>query len=83
MAAMSETVANAFVYLLAAYAGLGFVFAVIFVWRGIGRLDAGAQGAGVFFRLLVLPGVAAFWPMFLSRWVRGIAEAPVEKNPHR
>jgi hypothetical protein len=83
MEAMSETLANAFVYLLAAYAGLGFVFAVIFVWRGIGRLDAGAQGTGVFFRLLVLPGVAAFWPMFLSRWVQGIAEAPVEKNPHR
>ena len=83
MAAMSETLATAFVYVLAAYAGLGLVFAMMFVWLGIARVDAGAQGAGVFFRLLVLPGVAAFWPMFLSRWTRGITEAPVEKNPHR
>ena len=80
---MSETLATTFVYVLAAYAGLGFVFAVIFVWRGIARVDAGAQGTGLLFRLLVLPGVAAFWPMFLSRWARGITEAPVEKNPHR
>jgi len=46
-------------------------------------LDSEAQGSGIGFRLLILPGVAAFWPMFLYRWRRGIAEPPVEKNPHR
>ena len=49
-------------------------------------LDSGPecpQGSGVGFRLLMLPGVAAFWPMLLRRWTRGIAEPPVEKNPHR
>ena len=80
---MSESIATAFVYVLTAYAGVGLVFAVTFLWRGIQRVDTGAQGAGVFFRLLILPGVAAFWPMFLSRWARGIVEAPVEKDPHR
>ena len=80
---MLETFANAFVYALAGYATLGLVFAVPFVWLGVQRLDSEAQGSGIGFRLLILPGVAAFWPMFLYRWRRGIIEPPVEKNPHR
>lgn len=83
MAAMFETLAKVFVYVLETYAGLGLIFAVMFVWIGVQRLDSEAQGSGVGFRLLILPGVAAFWPMFLQRWTRGIAEPPVERNPHR
>ena len=80
---MLETLAKAIVYTMALYAGLGLVFAVPFVWLGVQRLDSEAQGSGIGFRLLILPGVAAFWPMFLNRWTRRIAEPPVEKNPHR
>lgn len=80
---MFETLAKTFVYGLAAYAALGLVFAAPFVWFGVQRLDSEAQGSGVGFRLLILPGVAAFWPMFLYRWSRRIVEPAVEKNPHR
>ena len=80
---MLETFAKAIVYTLVGYAGLGLVFAVPFVWFGVQRLDSEAQGSGVGFRLLFLPGVAAFWPMFLYRWARGILEPPIEENPHR
>ena len=80
---MLEIVAKAIVYTLAIYAGLGLLFAMPFVWFGIQGLDSDAQGSGVGFRLLILPGVAAFWPMFLYRWTRGIVEPPVEKNSHR
>ena len=80
---MLETFAKAFVYTLATYATLGLVFAVPFVWFGVQHLDSEAQGSGIGFRLLILPGVAALWPMFLNRWRRGIIEPPVEKNPHR
>ena len=80
---MLEIFAKAMVYTLAVYASLGLVFAVPFVWLGVWRLDSEAQGSGIGFRLLILPGVAAFWLMFAYRWRRGIAEPPVEKNPHR
>jgi hypothetical protein len=80
---MLETLANAFVDVLAAYAGLGLVFATVFVLVGVQKLDSEATGSGIGFRLLILPGVAAFWPLFLYRWARGIAEPPVEENPHR
>ena len=80
---MLEILAKALVYTLAVYAGVGLVFAAMFVSVGVQRLDAEAQGSGIGFRLLILPGVAAFWPMFLYRWTRGVAQPPVEKNPHR
>jgi hypothetical protein len=80
---MLETFAKAIVYALAVYVSLGLAFAVPFVWLGVQRLDSEAQGSGIGFRLLILPGVAAFWPMFLHRWRRGVAQPPVENNPHR
>ena len=80
---MFETLAKIFVYALGIYASLGLIFAVLFVWIGVQRLDSEAQGSGIAFRLLILPGVAAFWPMFLQRWTRGIVEPPLERNPHR
>jgi len=80
---MFEILTKSFVYTLTVYAGLGIVFAAGFVSAGVQRLDSEARGSGVAFRLLILPGVAAFWPMFLYRWIRGVTEPPVELNPHR
>jgi hypothetical protein len=80
---MLEIFAKAIVYTMATYAGVGLLFAMPFVWFGVQRVDSEAQGSDVGFRLLILPGVAAFWPMFLHRWARGTAEPPAEKNPHR
>lgn len=67
---------------LGAYAERGVAFAVPFVVRGIERLDPGAHGSSWGFRLLVLPGVVAFWPLLLRRWVAGAA-LPIEANAHR
>ena len=80
---MLETLAKAIVYALTVYASLGLVFGVPFVWLGVQLVDSEAQGSGIGFRLLILPGVAAFWPMFLYRWRRGIADPPIETKPHR
>ena len=77
------TVAQWIVNLAMVYAGIGLLFAVIFVMIGVGRMDASAKGAPVFFRLLILPGAAALWPVLLGHWLRGQTHPPVEKNPHR
>lgn len=78
-----EFCARAFVILLEAYALVGIVFAAVFVSVGVQKLDSEARGSSVGFRLLLIPGVAAFWPMLLARWSRGIVEPPIEKNVHR
>lgn len=76
------SVMEAFVTMLTAYAAVGLGFAVLFVTVGVHRLDHQAEGAGAGFRLIILPGVAALWPLLLARWLRGVAP-PVERNAHR
>jgi len=80
---MLELAAKTFVYALEAYAALGLLFAVAFVAAGMQRLDPGAAGTSVGFRLLMLPGAVALWPMLLCRWLRGQREPPLERTPHR
>ncbi|MFN7940257.1 MAG: hypothetical protein U0X73_01550 [Thermoanaerobaculia bacterium] len=65
------------------YLGLGFAFSLAFVFVGIGRIDPAARGAGWGFRLLVLPGAAALWPLLAWRWARGVSRPPIEANAHR
>jgi hypothetical protein len=60
------------VALLIAYPMIGCLFAIAFVAVGIQRVDPLANGSGLGFRVLVLPGVAALWPWFLYRWVRSL-----------
>ena len=80
---MFERIAVLFVDALSLYAALGVVFAVVFVCVGVKRFDAQAVGTGLGFRVLILPGSVAFWPLLLRRWARGIVEPPLERNPHR
>jgi len=64
------------------YALAGMVFAALFLPRAIARVDPRAAPAPVTLRALILPGVAALWPLFAWRWLRGTVE-PIERNPHR
>ncbi len=79
---MAERAAEIIVAIGAAYAALGLLFAIPFVFVGAKKVDPQTIGSGLGFRLLVLPGVAAFWPLLLRRWISGGA-APEEENPHR
>ena len=80
---MFELFAKAFVYVFEAYAIVGALFAAVFVSIGVQKLDSEGQGSGIAFRLLILPGATVFWPMLLTRWIHGVIEPPMERNPHR
>jgi hypothetical protein len=56
---------------VAVYAAAGLVFALVFLGLGLTRIDDGAKGAGLAFRLLILPGLIALWPLMLVRWISG------------
>ena len=74
--------AKVVVALFEVYALAGVGFAVLFLPRAIARLDHRIVGSPKALRLLILPGVAALWPLFAWRWMAGVSE-PVERNPHR
>jgi hypothetical protein len=60
---------------LAIYGALGLLFALAFLTFGIGRIDPAARGTGLGFRLVILPGVVALWPLLLARWIGSRAQA--------
>ncbi len=79
---MSETIAGWLVMALGVYAGLGLLFGVAFVTRGVARIDPQAVGGSWGFRLVILPGVVALWPILARRWAGG-QPPPEERNAHR
>jgi len=76
-------IAAVFLILLGAYLASGLVFAIPFVLVGARRIDSHAAHGSWGFRLLVIPGTMAFWPLLLRRWLGGIHEPPEECNAHR
>lgn len=80
---MPIAAAEALVLLLQAYAAAGVVFAVLFLTRGVARIDPLAVAAPWTFRALIAPGVTLFWPLLLTRWALGSVAPPVEVNAHR
>ena len=79
---MSIEVAQVIVALFELYALAGIAFAMLFLRRGVERLDPRVAGAPKTLKLLILPGVAALWPLLAWRSIAGASE-PVERNPHR
>ena len=62
-------IAEWFINLLGVYTGIGLLFAIAFLTLGISQVDPDSKGSGVGFRLIILPGVAALWPVLFTRWV--------------
>jgi hypothetical protein len=61
--------------IVGSYAAIGLLFAGAFLTVGISRVDPVSKGSGIGFRLIILPGVAALWPVLLTRWIRGRGHA--------
>ena len=79
---LDAEMAHALVGLLVLYIVAGVLFAVPFVLVGVGRIDPSARGGTWGFRLIILPGVVALWPILAVRWLTGKLP-PGERNAHR
>jgi hypothetical protein len=67
--------AEFFVGGLAAYTLAGAAFSAVFVMFGIHRVDPVAEHSPIGFRLIVMPGVAALWPILLTRWLTAVSRS--------
>jgi hypothetical protein len=76
-------IAACLLILLGAYLTCGLLFAIPFCLVGVKRIDPHAGHGSWGFRILIAPGVMAFWPLLLKRWVTGVQEPPQECNAHR
>ena len=55
----------------AIYLALGVFFVIPFLMKGLNKVDEGAQGSTIGFKIIIIPGVIAFWPVLLSKWMKG------------
>jgi hypothetical protein len=52
------------------YLIVGLLFGLAFVTVGVTRIDPAARRTTAWFRLLILPGCVALWPVLAVKWVR-------------
>ncbi len=63
-------IVQAVILALGVYFAAGLIFGIAFISAGVQRIDHVAAGAGLRFRLIILPGVTALWPLLLKRWIQ-------------
>jgi hypothetical protein len=56
------------------YLACGLLFGVLFIAVGVGRVDDAASESPITFRLLMLPGTVAFWPLLSAKWIKTYKE---------
>ena len=65
---MLETISTLLVTLVEVYALVGVLVLLPFMLRGAGTVEPAARRATLGFRILMVPGIIALWPMMLLRW---------------
>jgi len=54
----------------ALYLIAGVLFSILFLSKGIEKIDATAHGSSWGFRLIILPGTIVLWPVLLNKWIK-------------
>ena len=80
---MYEITVSLLVILIGIYVAAGIVAAAPIVLFGIPSMDPAVRGSARLFRLIILPGVIALWPLLLRRWFSGVTEPPHENTSHK
>lgn len=65
-----EMIVNISLIVISIYLLGGLVFALAFITKGLTAIDEGAQGTGIGFKIIILPGVIVLWPFLLTRWIK-------------
>jgi hypothetical protein len=65
------------------YLAIGIIFGLFFIMRGAGKIDPSTRQTGWGFKLIILPGVSALWPLLAWRLLLHQNHPPVECNAHR
>lgn len=57
---------------VAIYLLLGVLFVIPFLLKGLMKVDEGAHGGTIGFKIIIIPGVIVFWPTLLTKWIKAI-----------
>ncbi|MFK7946562.1 MAG: hypothetical protein AB8G11_03145 [Saprospiraceae bacterium] len=65
-----ENTITMIVNIIGIYLVLGFLFSLVFIWKGLHKVDEGVNGSSFFFKVLIFPGMIVFWVLFLKKWIK-------------
>jgi hypothetical protein len=65
------------------YLAIGIVVALMIHAKGLKAIDPATEGGGIFFRLLITPGLVALWPYMALKWKRAESNRPLEPDQKR
>jgi hypothetical protein len=67
------------------YLLLGVLFVLPFLTKGLTKVDEGAHGGTIGFKIIIVPGVIVFWPMLLNKWRKNLKPGGTKahKNAHK
>jgi hypothetical protein len=54
----------------AIYLVLGVLFVIPFLMKGLNKIDEGAHGSTIGFKIIIIPALIVFWPVLLSKWMK-------------
>ena len=78
-----ELMASWLVRMVGWYLLAGMIFGLLFVTVWAGRIDPSARQTGWGFKLIILPGVVALWPVLARRLLKQQTHPPEECSAHR
>jgi len=76
-----------FLIIAAIYLVVGVLFVIPFLMKGLTKVDAGAHGSTIGFKIIILPGVIVLWPVLLKKWMKNLkhggtkAQGNTERTP--
>ncbi|MFK8006350.1 MAG: hypothetical protein AB8H03_08270 [Saprospiraceae bacterium] len=65
-----ETIISTILTIVGIYLILGIIFTIVFLWKGIAKVDEGVNGSDRLFKVLIFPGLIVFWVYFLRKWLK-------------
>jgi len=80
---MAEAVVSLLWTVASAYSIVGVSFAIPFVLFWSGRVDPAAKAGTLGFRLAILPGTIAMWPLMALRTLRSFRQGTKHPQPER
>lgn len=58
----------------AVYLSGGALFTVIFLLRGLNKVDERTHGSTAGFKIIIIPGCIVLWPVLLGKWMATVKQ---------
>lgn len=67
-----ELIISSILSIVGIYLVIGFIFSIVFIWKGLEKVDDGIHGSPWLVKTLIFPGMVVFWVIFANKWRKAL-----------